>query len=44
MQITSNTTGMQAGITVAVDKEGRDFCVVIIKERLRSLGTETNPR
>lgn len=31
MQIGSNTTGMQAGLSVATDKEGRDFCVVVVK-------------
>src|SRR5438876_9202702 len=31
MQITSNTTGMLAGLTVATDKDGRDHCVVVIK-------------
>ncbi|HYO65317.1 MAG TPA: hypothetical protein VEU33_04485 [Archangium sp.] len=39
MQITLNTTGMQAGISVAADKDARDYCVVVVK------GTfETNPR
>jgi len=31
MQITSNTTGMEAGICVSTNKEGYDFCVVVIK-------------
>lgn len=31
MQISTNTTGMQAGLTVPVDKEGRDHCVVVVK-------------
>lgn len=31
MQISSNTTGMLAGISVAVDKDGRDHCVVVVK-------------
>ena len=31
MQISDNTTGMEAGISVATDKEGRDFCVVVVK-------------
>jgi hypothetical protein len=31
MQITSNTTSMQAGLTVALDKHGRDHCVVVVK-------------
>ena len=31
MQITSNTTGMQAGLTVSTDKDGRDYCVVVVK-------------
>ena len=31
MQITSNTTGMQAGLTVSTDKDGRDHCVVVVK-------------
>ena len=31
MQISRNTTAMEAGLTVATDKEGREFCVVVIK-------------
>ena len=31
MQISSNTTSMEAGISVAVDKDGRDWCVVVVK-------------
>jgi hypothetical protein len=31
MQITSNTTGMEAGIAVATDKDGRDHAVVVVK-------------
>ena len=31
MQISKNTTSMEAGISVAVDKKGRDLCVVVIK-------------
>ena len=31
MQISTNTTGMEAGLTVATDKDGRDYCVVVIK-------------
>src|SRR5262249_5172240 len=31
MQITSNTTGMRSGLTVATDKDGRDHCVVVVK-------------
>lgn len=31
MQIGLNTTGMQAGLTVATDKEARDHCVVVVK-------------
>jgi hypothetical protein len=31
MQIALNTTGMQAGLSVATDKEARDFCVVVVK-------------
>ena len=31
MQITSNTTGMEAGLTVATDTKGRDHCVVVVK-------------
>ncbi len=31
MQIGKNTLGMPAGITVATDKEGRDYCVVAVK-------------
>lgn len=39
MQISLNTTQMQAGLTVATDKEARDHCVVAVK------GTfETNSR
>jgi hypothetical protein len=39
MQITLNTTGMHTGISVATDKDARDFCVVVVK------GTfETNAR
>ncbi|HYO56796.1 DUF2169 domain-containing protein [Archangium sp.] len=31
MQITTNTTGMEAGIAVAADKDARDHCVVVVK-------------
>jgi hypothetical protein len=31
MQINTNTTGMEAGLTVATDKNGRDHCVVVVK-------------
>jgi hypothetical protein len=31
MQINANTTGMEAGLTVAIDKDGRDHCVVVVK-------------
>lgn len=31
MQITANTTGMPAELTVATDKTGRDHCVVVVK-------------
>jgi hypothetical protein len=31
MQISRNTTGMQAGISVAADKDARDYCVVVVK-------------
>lgn len=31
MQISTNTTGMEAGLTVATDKDGRDHCVVVVK-------------
>ncbi|NMO20359.1 DUF2169 domain-containing protein [Pyxidicoccus fallax] len=31
MQIALNTTQMQAGLTVATDKEARDHCVVVVK-------------
>lgn len=31
MQITQNTTGMSAGLTVAADPHGRDHCVVVVK-------------
>src|SRR5690349_6260155 len=31
MQISNNTTGMLAGITMATDKDGRDHWVVVVK-------------
>lgn len=31
MQISENTTGMLAGLTVFTDKDGRDHCVVVVK-------------
>jgi hypothetical protein len=31
MQITSNTTGMQVGLTVATDKDAHNHCVVAVK-------------
>ena len=31
MQITENTTGMEADLTVATDKTGREHCVVVVK-------------
>ena len=31
MQITENTTGMEAGLTVSADKTGREHCVVVVK-------------
>jgi len=31
MQISSNTTSMEAGLCVAADKDGRDFCIVVVK-------------
>lgn len=31
MQISSNTTGMMAGLTVSTDKNGQDYCVVVVK-------------
>src|SRR5262249_1187024 len=31
MQINTNTTGMEAGLTIATDKDGRDHCVVVVK-------------
>ena len=31
MQISSNTTGMEAGICVSTDKDGYEYCVVVIK-------------
>ena len=31
MQITTNTTGMVAGLAVSSDKDGRDHCVVVVK-------------
>ena len=33
-----NTTGMEAGLSVATDREGRDHCIVVIK------GTTTRTR
>ncbi len=31
MQIAQNTTGMQADLCVAADKDARDYCVVVVK-------------
>lgn len=31
MQITQNSTGMPAAVTVAADKDARDYCVVVVK-------------
>jgi len=31
VQIEGNTTGMQAGLSVAPDKDGRDHCVIVVK-------------
>jgi hypothetical protein len=31
MQINTNTTGMEAGLTVGTDKDGRDHCVAVVK-------------
>jgi hypothetical protein len=31
MQIGANTTGMLAGLTMFTDKDGRDWCVVVVK-------------
>jgi hypothetical protein len=31
MQIDTNTSGMAAALTLAVDKDGRDHCVVVVK-------------
>ncbi|HYO51754.1 DUF2169 domain-containing protein [Archangium sp.] len=31
MQIGSNTTGLAAGLCVAIDKTGRERCVVVVK-------------
>jgi hypothetical protein len=31
MQITLNSTRMAAGLSAAVDKDGRDYCVVVVK-------------
>ena len=36
MQIVANTTGMEAGVTVATDKEARDWCVVVVKGTFRT--------
>ncbi|WNG14688.1 DUF2169 domain-containing protein [Cystobacter fuscus] len=35
MHISSNTTGMQAGLSVAMDKDAREHCVVVIKGTFR---------
>lgn len=43
MQISRNTTRMSAGISVAMDKEGRDFCVVVVKGTF-TVGLDGNTR
>src|SRR5208283_338597 len=43
MQINTNTTGMEAGLTVATDKEGRDHCVVVVKGTF-DVGDSGHPR
>lgn len=41
MQITSNTTGMEAGMCVSTNKDGYDFCVVVVKGTYRIENGET---
>jgi hypothetical protein len=43
MQINTNTTGMEAGLTVATDKGGRDHCVVVVKGTF-AVGDDGLPR
>ncbi|AGC44064.1 hypothetical protein MYSTI_02748 [Myxococcus stipitatus DSM 14675] len=50
MEITSNTTGLQAGLSVATDKGARDHCVVALKGTFQTntrgemtLATEQRP-
>lgn len=31
MQVLANTTGMQAAVTVAADKDAHDYCIVVVK-------------
>lgn len=38
MQITENTTDMEADLTVWTDKSGREFCVVVVKGTFTVLG------
>jgi hypothetical protein len=40
MQITSNTTGMSAGLTCTTDKDGRDHCVVVVKGTFSLTGAD----
>lgn len=42
MQINTNTTGMPAGLTFAIDKNGRDHCVVVVKGTFE-IDPEGNP-
>ncbi len=39
MQISRNTTGMQAGLFVTADKQARDHCVVVVKGTFRTCAT-----
>lgn len=39
MQISGNTTGMQAGLFVTADKQARDHCVVVVKGTFQTCAT-----
>lgn len=39
VQISSNTTGMQAGLFVTADKQARDHCVVVVKGTFQTCAT-----
>jgi hypothetical protein len=43
MQLTSNTTGMEAGLAVVADKHARDHCVVVVKGTFLA-GASDEPR